>query len=454
MITDMRITLPPYIRGALDALEENDFEAYIGGCCVRDLLLGKNTENFDIFTNAMPEQIKKCFSGKGIANISINQGEVEAFTPSEQVKFNIFRTDNHGIFQKRPSNSAYSAALSDELANMDFTVNSMAYNERTGFIDNFGGLSDIFHRKISCIGEPAIRFNQNPMRIMSALRYAATLGFEIDGLTALAVHDFKKLLKHISPKRLVGEFNMFLTGLSSAQHLIDYADVVATLMPEISGCIGFKPKSRNHVYDIWTHTAIAIENSPHDLETRLALLMHDLAKPECADENDEYGDGQYLNHEKKGAEKAEIILNRLGYDNKTVECVTTLIKYHYVTIIDDPKIIKRLLVSLGKDNFLKLVEMIKSNNKAKSNLYFSNMVKLESVREVALKIIENDEYIDIEKLAVTSADLSAMGFSGRYIGEILKMLLMDVIDEVTPNVKEALIDRINKIFKDNRFFGD
>jgi len=403
-----------------------------------------------VYTSAIPEQIKKCFSGRDAADLIADDGALTAIAGNEKIVFRNFKNEKHATYHKRPANTAYSYSLIEELSNMDFTINSMAYNERAGIIDNFGGLNDIFHRKVACIGDPAIRFNQKPVRIMKALRTAAVLGFEIDGITSLAMHDFRKLLLHISPKRLVREFDIFLTELSSASYLIDYADVIAALIPEITPCVGFDQKSSLYIYDVWTHTAIAIENSPHDRDIRLALLLHDLAKPECFS-LDEDGSGQFINHEKLGVEKARGILNRLGYDGKTADCVTTLINYHYVMIIDDYKTIRYMLAMLGKENFLKLNDMMKSNNKARNNLFSSNVGQLKNIRDIAVKIIEDNEYIDLETLAISSADVSAMGFSGRNIGEILNMLLMDVIDGKVENNREALIDRINKLFKDNRF---
>lgn len=344
----MDIYIPENVEKIIDKLEGSGFEAYIVGGCVRDSILGKEPKDYDITTSALPEQVKTCLDGYSVIDTGIKHGTVTVIADDEYIEITTFRIDGNYSDHRRPDSVSFSENLLDDLSRRDFTINAMAYNRRTGVIDKFGGQKDLFRRIIKCVGEPAVRFNEDALRIMRALRFASELNFTVDTITSAAIHDLRRLLGSVSVERISRELNLLLTGAAPSNVLMEYGDVIATFIPELRPCIGFDQHSRYHVYDIWTHTAVAIEHSKNDKDVRLALLLHDIAKPECC-HFDEEGNGHFPGHERRGAEIAANVLHSLHYSNDTIDTVTTLIKYHYITPIDDKIVVKQLLATVGTD---------------------------------------------------------------------------------------------------------
>lgn len=444
----MDIYMPPYVEAVINRLEDSGFEAYIVGGCVRDSLLGKEPKDYDITTSASPEQIKECFSDSTVIETGIKHGTVTVVSDGNNIEVTTFRVDGDYTDHRHPSSVEFSDKLVDDLLRRDFTINSMAYNHRTGIIDKFGAQRDLFRRVISCVGEPAVRFNEDALRIMRALRFSAELGFEIDEITTLAIHDMKRLLKNVSAERIAKELMLLLTGSSPYKTLTEFADVFAVIIPEIKPCIGFDQHSRYHVYDVWEHTAASIEHSKPDPNVRLALLLHDIAKPQCFKLDDE-GNGHFFNHEKLSAEMAEQILHDLKMPSAVIERVTKLIKYHYVTPVDDVKVVKRLLSAVGEEDFPLLIEVMKGDNKAKQSFCFERVQTLDTMQVRAREIIEQNQCVKVSDLTVDGNDMLKIGFSGKGVGEILDVLLNEVIEENISNTRSSLLEFAEKYYAEN-----
>lgn len=434
----MDIYIPENVEKIIDKLEGSGFEAYIVGGCVRDSILGKEPKDYDITTSALPEQVKTCLDGYSVIDTGIKHGTVTVIADDEYIEITTFRIDGNYSDHRRPDSVSFSENLLDDLSRRDFTINAMAYNRRTGVIDKFGGQKDLFRRIIKCVGEPAVRFNEDALRIMRALRFASELNFTVDTITSAAIHDLRRLLGSVSVERISRELNLLLTGAAPSNVLMEYGDVIATFIPELRPCIGFDQHSRYHVYDIWTHTAVAIEHSKNDKDVRLALLLHDIAKPECC-HFDEEGNGHFPGHERRGAEIAANVLRSLHYSNDTIDTVTTLIKYHYITPIDDKIVVKQLLATVGTDMFFKLTEVMKGDSRAKQSFCFERVQILESMEKKAAEIIENKECISVTQLDINGSDIAALGAEGKEIGDILARLLSLVIEEKVENIKFELI---------------
>ncbi|MCD7731102.1 MAG: CCA tRNA nucleotidyltransferase [Oscillospiraceae bacterium] len=434
----MDIYIPENVLNIMKCLEKGGFEAYTAGGCVRDAILGKEPKDYDIATSASPDEIKRCLEGYNVIDTGIKHGTVTVISDDDYVEVTTFRIDGNYSDHRRPDSVKFSRSLDDDLSRRDFTINAMAYNPEKGLIDKFGGQKDLFRQKIRCVGEPAVRFNEDALRIIRALRFASVLNFEIDSVTSLAIHDMKYLLTNVSMERISKEIDMLITGKSPADILTDYSDVMSVIIPEVRPCIGFDQHSRYHVYDVWQHTAMAVEHSKCDRDVRLALLLHDIAKPSCCTIDDE-GNGHFPGHEQVGAHMAEDILHRMHYPNETVNCISELIKYHYVTPVDDAVVVKRLLSVIGIQNFFKLTEVMKGDSRAKQSLCFERVQTLEAMERKAEQIIANKECISISQLNVNGTDITALGAEGKQIGDILENLLSLVIDSRVGNVRAELL---------------
>lgn len=435
----MDIFIPENVKIVINCLEQNGYEAFLVGGCVRDAVLGKAPKDYDIATSAVPEEVKACLGGYyNVIETGVKHGTVTVVSGDDYIEVTTFRIDGEYSDRRRPDSVKFSGNLADDLARRDFTINAMAYNPKTGIIDNFGGQKDLFRQKIRCIGEPAVRFSEDALRIMRALRFASELNFEIDVVTAAAIHSMKGLLTQISVERLSKELELLITGMAPAEVLVSFSDVICTVMPEIRPCIGFEQHSRYHVYDVWKHTAVALEHACNDREVRLALLLHDIAKPKCF-RMDEEGNGHFPGHEQEGAKMAEDILRRMRFSNDTISSVSELVKYHYVTPVDDDSVVKRLLATVGTHDFFKLTEVMKGDSRAKQGFCFERVQILENMEKRAERIIAAKECISIPQLEVNGTDIASLGAEGRQIGDILNNLLSLVIEGRISNIRAELI---------------
>lgn len=440
----MDIYIPENVKIILNKLEKSGFEAYIAGGCVRDSILGKDPRDYDVTTSAQPDEVKSCLSEFNIIDTGLKHGTVTVVSGDDYVEVTTFRVDGEYLDHRRPLSVEYAKNLSDDLSRRDFTINAMAYNSKIGIIDNYGGQKDLFRQIVRSVGNPNIRFDEDALRILRALRFASELGFEIDKATTVAIHEMKNLLLNISAERITKEFDLLLMGSSPADVLVDFADVFCTIFPEISASVGFDQRSRYHIYDVWKHSAVAVESSVHDREVRLALFFHDIAKPKCCVLDDE-GDGHFPGHEQESAEMAERIMHRMHYSNETIKCVKQLIKFHYITPIDDEKVVKKLLNAVGTQYFFKLLEVMKADSRAKQSMCFERVQILEAMGAKAERILADKECISVSQLDVKGTDIAALGASGSRIGEILEQLLSLHIDGMLRNEKNELLDAAKKL---------
>lgn len=440
----MDIYIPENVKKILDTLEKSGYEAYIVGGCVRDSILGKDPRDYDVTTSAQPEEVKACLSEFNVIETGLKHGTVTVVSGDDYVEVTTFRVDGEYLDHRRPQSVEYAKNLADDLSRRDFTINAMAYNAKIGIVDNYGGQKDLFRQIIRSVGNPSIRFDEDALRIIRALRFASELGFEIDQPTAKAIHEMKNMLLNISAERLAKEFELLIMGSAPANILVSFADVFGTIFPEILPCVGFDQHSRYHIYDVWKHTAVAVENSIPDREVRLALFFHDIAKPKCC-VFDEEGSGHFPGHEVESAEMAEKIMRRMNFSSDTIKCVTQLIRFHYVTPIDDEKVVKKLLATIGPQYFFKLTELMKSDSRAKQSICFERVQILEAMEAKAERILENKECISVSQLDIKGTDIAALGAQGSRIGEVLDELLSMHIDGKVRNEKNELLAAAERI---------
>lgn len=434
----MDINIPDNINFVIKRLESRGFEAYIVGGCVRDSLMGLTPEDYDITTNALPEQIKNCFADTKTIDTGIKHGTVTVVSGGENVEVTTYRIDGEYKDRRRPESVSFTDKLTEDLSRRDFTVNAMCYSDRTGIIDKFGGQRDLFNHLIRCVGEPRKRFGEDALRILRALRFASRLNFTIESTTSLAIHEMCGLITEVSAERIREELVKLLCGVAPAEILVEYSDVFVKIIPEIRSCINFEQHSSYHIYDVWEHTAYSVQNSLDDPYVRTALFFHDIAKPSCF-RYDEEGESHFPNHEKMGAEIAEKVMRRLKFDNKTIDIVSCLIKYHYVTPVDDKIVVKKLLWEIGEKNLGKLIEVIKGDSRAKQSFCLEKLNVLDAMKIRMYDVIRSGECYNENMLALKGDEIAEEGFSGKEIGDALHDLVEMVIEGRVKNEKAELM---------------
>lgn len=446
----LQIALPDPVACALSRLEACGYEAYAVGGCVRDSLLAREPNDWDVTTSARPEETARCFSDCRTIETGIKHGTLTVLLDGMSIEITTFRND--GVYEdnRHPVQVTFSERVEDDLSRRDFTVNAMAYHPRRGLVDLFGGELDLARRRIACVGDPKLRFCEDGLRILRAVRFASVLDFGLDPATASAVHDCKGLLSNIAPERIREEFCKLLMGAGAVRMLREYHDVIAVFLPELERCVGFSQNSRYHCYDVYEHTLHALEEAPRDLITRLAILLHDVGKPLCYTE-DEAG-GHFKGHAPVGTELTRELLRRLRFDNATAEEVTMLVEAHDRPVSAEKKAVKRLMRQMSDATILRLMEVKRCDRLAHAPEHCTPDAALLEIPCVMAQIRAADECLSLRDLKIDGEDLLSLGIPrGREIGRILGLLLDAVVDGVLPNDTDALLCEAKKQMDEKKF---
>lgn len=434
-----KLFLPDEVKFIISELEKAGFEAFAVGGCVRDSLLGKNPGDYDIATSALPEETKAVFKDERIIETGIRHGTVTVLRNGKPFEITTFRIDAEYEDNRHPSKVSFTPSLKEDLARRDFTINALAYNEKNGIIDLFGGIPDLEHGIIRSVGDPEKRFSEDALRIMRALRFASVLGFEIEEKTAKAASELRFLLGKISAERLSAELSKLLCGKNAGEIIVEHHDIISVLVPEISALDGFEQHNFHHDKDALRHAAAVVDAVLPEASLRLAALFHDIAKP-CCFSLDENGTGHFYGHAGLGAEMARKALFALKFDNKTAEEVALLIKHHSDRFTPESKSIKRMLGKIGPEAFEKLLLLMQADETGKAEEHRLPQSAFDEYRRIAKEILEKDECFSLKNLAINGDDLIRAGFvPGKEIGRVLEILLEKVIGEELPNEKEKLI---------------
>lgn len=434
--------LPQPIRDVLSRLENAGYEAYIVGGCVRDYLLGAVPKDYDVTTSALPTETEEVFRGYRVIETGLQHGTVTVLSGGMPVEITTYRVDGEYADNRHPSSVAFARSLREDAARRDFTMNAIAYGEREGLRDFFGGEGDIQSGLIRCIGDADTRFQEDALRILRALRFSSTLGFRIENGTAAALLRRKGLLKNVSAERVAAELLKLLCGRDAARVLIDYADALAVVLPEIAPMRGFDQRNIHHIYDVWEHTAHAVQSAEPMPVLRLAALCHDMGKP-CCFTMDSNGVGHFYGHAKRSAELADTALRRLKLDNQTREEVVRLVEKHDVQIEKSEKAVRRAISRLSPEGFFRLIQLKRADNFAQNPAYRDRQKYLDELEDIARRVLSEKQCFALRDLAVKGDDLLALGVApGKRVGELLQALLDGVIDGTLPNERDALLGRV------------
>lgn len=444
----MHFELPREVREAIERLEGAGYEAFSVGGCVRDTLLGRVPNDWDITTSATPEETLACFADCRTIETGIQHGTVTVLLNGMPLEITTYRIDGAYSDNRRPDSVSFSRCIEDDLSRRDFTVNAMAYTPARGLVDLFGGREHLQKGLISCVGDPATRFHEDGLRILRALRFSATLDFEIDGPTSDAIHACRDLLCNIAAERVRVEFCKLLCGAGAVRILRAYHDVISVFLPEIAPCVGFEQNSRYHCYDVWEHTLHALqENDDGDLLTRLTILLHDIGKPHCYTE-DEAG-GHFKGHGPIGTRMTEEILRRLRFDNDTKARVSRLVDYHDRAFPAEERAIKRLMQKMSEEDILRLLEVQRCDRLAHAPAHSEPREENRIIPVIIEQIKQSNACLSLKTLAVNGSDLMEIGFpAGKAIGEMLSRLLDAVIEGELANEREVLLRHAAKSLAD------
>jgi len=436
----MDITLPKGVSFIIKELNKNGHEAYVVGGCIRDVLIGLAPKDYDITTSADPEEVMRIF--KKTIPTGLKHGTVEVVTTDGIYDVTTYRADGEYINSRYPTNVIFIDDLVEDLRRRDITINAMAYNTEKGIIDPFNGTEDIRGRLIKAVGNPILRFKEDALRILRAVRLATTLNFNIEENTLLAIVETMDGLRFISVERIREELDRILLSKNPSRgiSMLFQLGIMKYVLPELMSMAVFDQFNPHHDKDVLGHTLEVLEHVPDKLHLRLAALFHDSGKPQTftVDRN---GVGHFYGHEERSVEIAEKALERLKYDNKTIHKVTKLISYHMVsTDMKNELKMKKLINSLGQENINDLIELKIADFVSKPETSSKKLFDINAFRDRMNEIIQRKDPLTIRDLAVTGQDIMDLGIrEGRKVGEILNSLLDTVLKEPRLNDKETLL---------------
>ena len=385
----MILQIPSKVAVILDTLQAHGYEAYAVGGCVRDTLLDRLPDDWDITTSARPEEVKELF--RRTVDTGLQHGTVTVLLGDEGFEVTTYRIDGEYTDHRHPAEVVYASLLSEDLMRRDFTINAMAYNDQTGLVDLFGGIEDIQRKVIRCVGEPMERFTEDALRIMRAVRFSALLGFSIEEKTWEALKELAPTLVHVSQERIQVELVKLL--VSAHPHYVkklQEAKILTVILPELG--------------EISQDRLKHLQALPADKKLRLAALLLPL-----------------------GDRKAQAVLRRLKFDNDTISTVGRLIRWYDRDFEQGLLDMRHALNEIGDD----LMEMLLQFQKYRH--------PVEEAKKAFLEVVRLGQCYQLKQLALTGNDLIAMGIKpGRQIGEYLQDCLALVLDEPDKNEKAYL----------------
>lgn len=430
-----KLELPGPVSTALSLLHSGGKEAYVVGGCVRDSLLGRNPQDWDVTTSAFPEQTRALFASAGfrVLETGMRHGTVTAFVEGTPIEITTYRVDGAYTDHRRPDEVRFTPRLREDLGRRDFTINAMAYCPGEGLVDCFGGAEDCRRGVVRCVGDPDRRFQEDALRVMRALRFASVLGFRVEQRTGEAALRNKELLRAIAPERIAKEWTGVLCGRAAAEVLRDYVPVAEAFFPELPALAQFHR-------DLFEHTLRGLQLADPLPVLRLAMLFLDMGKLSGVGPG-----GDSTGYASLSAETAARTLAHLRLDNATRNRVELLVRYHNIAIEPNGESVKRWLGRIGEEAFSQLLQVQAAESTARLPTSEERLRRLQSLKEIKDRVIRDGECYQVRDLAVDGGDLIRAGMiPGKELGRMLDYLLQEVIKGRLPNQKRALLDEAQK----------
>ena len=434
------IKIPQDVKNIMDILSKNGHKAYVVGGCVRDSIMNREPNDWDVTTDASPERIKELFTSFRTVDTGIQHGTVLIVSGKTPVETTTFRIDGEYTDNRHPDSVEFTQNIEDDLARRDFTINAMAYNETDGLIDPFGGRKDIENRIIRCVGDPDTRFNEDALRIMRAIRFSSVLGFAIEEKTSESVIKNETLLSSIAVERISTELLKLLCGENVLNVLTEYRSVIGVFIPELKLEFDFAQYGKKHGYDVWMHTVHTVNNIENDPVLRLTMLLHDCGKV-ATHKLDENGNSTFRSHAAVGGVIAENILRRLKMSKYYISTVSFLVSIHDKEVPETRADVKKYIRDLGEENFIRLMKIRRADKSGLAKGFRDITDKLIFAYTTFDDVMNNDEPYCLAQLAVNGNDIKQY-VGNNEIGSTLASLLDMVIENPELNEKEILLKKL------------
>ena len=440
--------MPKDVLFILNKLNEEGFEAYIVGGCVRDKLLGLIPHDYDITTSAEPQEIKRVFKDFKTILIGEEFGTIGILIDETLYEVTTFRIDGKYKNFRKPENVIFSKNLVEDLKRRDFTINAMAMDSKGELYDPFGGKNDLEDKVLRAVGRPNERLKEDAIRILRAIRFAGRLNLYIDDDLFDAISFERKLLKKISPERIFDEFSKMITSDRPSYYLLlmEETGVLDVIFPELKRTVGFSQFSPYHDKTLFDHLICVMDEVKPDLALRLAALFHDISKVDTLSIGED-GRGHFYGHEILGADLVSEILKGLRVSNKIIDKVKILILDHMKVHSEmTDKALRRQIKRVGRENVLDLYDLLIADCKCtRIDRDASFIIN----RKNRVKELLDEKEMRTEKfLEIDGNDIKALGFNeGKIIGKILKDLENLVLDDPEKNKKDYLLEYINKNYR-------
>jgi tRNA nucleotidyltransferase (CCA-adding enzyme) len=443
----MKIELPRKVSFIISNLSLHGYEAYAVGGCVRDAILAKEPKDWDITTSATPAEIKGLF--RHTIDTGIEHGTVTVLLGKEAFEVTTYRIDGTYEDGRHPTSVTFTTSLEEDLKRRDFTINAMAYSPDTRLVDKVGGMKDLNHHLIRCVGDPKTRFTEDYLRILRGIRFSAQLGFKLEEHTKEGMVELAPNLSKISAERVRDELVKLLISKHPEKiHEAYELGITKIILPEWDAMVGVEQKNPHHSYDVAHHTILALKAVANDKILRLTMLFHDMGKP-YTKTTDSKGIDHFIGHDQAGENIAREVMNRLKFDKETIGKVTKLVAFHDYPMNTTGRAVRRAINRIGVDLFPYYLAVRLADIKAQSNHERKEKLKkVIQVRELYRKILQENQCVSLKELAITGRDLIELGMvSGPGIGEVLNEVLEFVMDHPEYNTREYLLPFSEKLVK-------
>ncbi len=449
-----KLPVPQSVSQVTHTLENAGFEAYLVGGCVRDLFLGKTPKDWDVTTNAKPDEIialfPKTFYENDYGTVGV-VNEEETDTSLKIIEVTPYRTEGKYSDGRRPDTVSFDATLEDDLKRRDFTINAIAYNEtKNVVVDPFFGKSDIQKGIIRAVGNPEERFHEDALRLLRAIRIHSEIGFSIEDETKEGMKKSSHLLKHIAKERVRDEFVRMIMSDRPMNAILACEEygVLVYIAPELEATIGIE-QNQAHSYDVWIHILKSLQHAADKkapLHIRLTALFHDISKPETRRHSKDKEKWTFYGHEVVGARKTQTILNNLKFPKELIDTVVKLVRWH-MFFSDTEQItlsaVRRLITNVGRENVWDLME-VRVCDRIGTGRPKENPYRLRKYRAMIEEALHDP--VSVGMLAINGEDLIHMEIPvGPKIGFILHALLEEVLEDPTLNTKEVLTKRASEL---------
>ncbi|MFR6312509.1 CCA tRNA nucleotidyltransferase [Anaerofustis stercorihominis] len=439
----MKLDILSEAKIILDKFNNNGFEAYIVGGCVRDLILGRTPKDYDITTNASPKETMELFKEYKTIPTGIKYGTVTVIINNTPIEVTTFRKEGKYIKNRKPESVEFLSSIEEDLSRRDFTINAMAYNEKSGLIDLFEGRQDLEKGMIRVVGDGKERFKEDAIRILRAYRFVGRYDFKIEEDTLAAIKQNMHFLNNVAKERIIPEIKeIFESGMD-----INKMDFITVLFPVIKECFNTYQNNKYHMQNVGEHTYKTFNNIENVFHLKMTMLLHDIGKVKTKTTDAENTD-HFYNHSDISWEMAKNILDDFKFDNDTKEKILLLIKNHDKYMAPKNKYVKEKLNEFGEELFFDLIKVRIADDEAKNHeLVKDNLKRFRDTEEFAKRVIKNKEPYRISDLKINGDYIISLGFTGKDVGEILKYLLSEVIEDKDKNDKNKLIELVREYKK-------